>query len=60
MELKLSQIRNPYPHRITFEKITSRHEAIPFCDGSGRDACVACSEEADKCIPFPCEEVGDE
>lgn len=31
------------------------HESIPFCDGSGREACVACSEEADKCIPFPCD-----
>lgn len=35
----------------------SNHEAIPFCDNSGREACVVCSEEADKCIPFPCEKI---
>lgn len=32
----------------------SKHESIPYCDGSGREACVVCSEEADKCVPFPC------
>lgn len=56
-ELKLSRMKDLYLHRITFEKMPSNHEAIPFCDGSGRDACVACSEEVDKCVPFPCEKV---
>ena len=32
----------------------SQHEPIPFCDGSGQDACVACSEEADTCVAWPC------
>lgn len=32
----------------------SKHEPIPYCNGSGLEACVACSEEADKCVPFPC------
>ncbi len=35
----------------------SLHEPIPYCDGSGRDACVACSEAVDRCVPWPCEVV---
>lgn len=35
----------------------SNHESIPYCDGSGREACVACSEKVDKCVPYPCEHV---
>ncbi len=35
--------------------MTSEHEPVPFCDSSGQDACVACSEAADRCVPWPCE-----
>lgn len=35
----------------------NEHEPVPFCDDIDRDACVACSEEADRCIPWPCKEI---
>lgn len=57
LELKLNRMKGVYPHRIIFDEWLSKHESIPYCDGSGREACVACSEEADKCVPFPCGKV---
>lgn len=34
--------------------VAEPHEPIPYCDGSGRSACMACSDAADKCMPWPC------
>lgn len=45
--------------RMTEEEFhpSNKHESIPYCDGSGREACVSCSEEVDRCVPFPCGKV---
>lgn len=37
------------------EALPLAHTPIPACEGYGDVACLACTDAADRCVPWPCE-----
>lgn len=48
-ELKISRMKNLYPHRIIFEQTSANHEPISDCDRSDKEAFTHSETERNSC-----------